>query len=275
MRCVLIPIIAGATLLAPAAPAAAQSLASRVAAAPANAAVRFQFQPKPGVCGDGEHISVRSERAGDGMTVIQHDDGSRWTTTNGRIRSDGSVRECREGPVVVELERSGGGIERATVRVGGTGAGDMVDLGTVDAAAATAFLLDERTLEGADGTSERLIFAATLAPVEIWPSLLTIARSRSIPTKARTSAIFWLSNAAGDKATDGMVSIVGDDSDEIEIRKQAVFAISRMEGERSVTELIRIARTNREPEIRRNAMFWLSRKDDTRVVEFFEEILRG
>jgi hypothetical protein len=37
--------------------------------------------------------------------------------------------------------------------------------------------------------------------------------------------------------------------------------------------LIRIAKTNKDPEIRRRALFWLGQSDDPRALALFEEIL--
>src|SRR5690606_19075204 len=91
----------------------------------------------------------------------------------------------------------------------------------------------------------------------------------------RKAAVFWLAQAAGDKATEGLSSIVGDDSDELEVRKQAVFALSQIRSDQTIDALIIIARTNREPEIRKNAMFWLGQSGSPRAIAFFEKILRA
>ena len=37
--------------------------------------------------------------------------------------------------------------------------------------------------------------------------------------------------------------------------------------------LIRIARTNREPELRKTALFWLGQSEDPRAISLFEELL--
>jgi HEAT repeat protein len=58
------------------------------------------------------------------------------------------------------------------------------------------------------------------------------------------------------------------------VRKQAVFALSQRPSDEAVPALIRIARSNREPEIRRTALFWLGQSEDPRALGLFEEILR-
>ena len=62
--------------------------------------------------------------------------------------------------------------------------------------------------------------------------------------------------------------------EDIEIRKQAVFALSQRPTEEGVPALIRIARTNRHAELRKTALFWLGQSEDPRALTLFEEILR-
>ena len=104
-------------------------------------------------------------------------------------------------------------------------------------------------------------------------TLLSIARNAK-SGELRNDAVFWLGQAAGDRATQGLKSIVGDDSDEMETRQEAVFALSQQKNEQSIPVLIEIARNNKEPKLRKSALFWLGQKhDDPRVLKLFEEIL--
>jgi HEAT repeat protein len=57
------------------------------------------------------------------------------------------------------------------------------------------------------------------------------------------------------------------------VKKRAVFALSQLRGDQGVTELIRVARTNRNPEVRKQAIFWLGQSRDPRALAFIEEIL--
>ncbi|HEX2166184.1 MAG TPA: HEAT repeat domain-containing protein [Longimicrobiales bacterium] len=257
-------LFAGAMLLAPAS-AAAQDLAGRVNAAPADATIRFTFESKPGVCGDGENIRVRSVSAGGTITGDQ----------TIRSRSDW-MGECLEGPVEVTIERTGRRVSDADVRVGGAPRAADVDLGDVATTDAVAFLLSGDVLRTtSESADDEMIFAATLAAAEIWPGLLRVARMQDLASGTRKSAVFWLAQAAGAKATEGLRCIVGDDSDEMEVRKQAIFALSQIRSDETIDALIEIARSNREPELRKNAMFWLGQSGDDRAIAFFEEILRG
>ena len=261
----LIAVLAGATLLAPAA-ASAQSLQARVDAAPANATVRFTFDARAGVCGDGERISIRNNARNGGSVTVRGREysGQDWT------------RDCVEGPVEMKIERAAGRISDAHARVGGAARTGGVDLGKVAPADAVAFLLSTGVLRDAEErAADHMVFAATLADAESWPALLHVSRDRSLDSSPRKAAVFWLSQAAGDRATEGLTSIAGDDSDEIEVRKQAVFALSQIRSDATIDALIDIARSNREPELRRNAMFWLGQSGSPRAIEFFEEVLRG
>lgn len=270
MRLHLISFVAGATLLAPNGATHAQSIAQRIASAGPDVAVHFTYEAKPGVCGNGDDIMVVGGRAGEGITVLQHVRGNVSRST-GR---DNRIENCRPGPVTIELTRRASRITEARVRVGAT---DLAarDLGAIPPVDAVSYLLNDAVRTSDRRAGERLIFASTLANAEAWPGLLTLARDRAVSDKLRETAIFWLGQAAGEKATEGLTSVIGDDSDEMEVRKSAVFALSQIKAPETIDALIRIARTNREPELRKNAIFWLAQTHDPKVVAFFEEILRG
>jgi HEAT repeat protein len=82
-----------------------------------------------------------------------------------------------------------------------------------------------------------------------------------------------LGQAAGEAAGLALDSIAGDDRGDREVRKQAIFALSQRSTNEAVPALIRIARTNDDPELRKTALFWLGQSEDPRAVTLFEEIL--
>ncbi|MFL5541907.1 MAG: HEAT repeat domain-containing protein [Longimicrobiaceae bacterium] len=236
-------------------------LAARVAAAPADGEVWMRFASRPGVCGSENGIGT--SRSGDQM-IMQHDGrGTRW--------------ECIEGPVYVALERHDGRIGKVRVRVArpwSTAGRRVTDLGTVGAREASDYLLGlaERAREGNVG--EEAIVPATLADsVTTWPALLRLTRNAALPQGTRRSAVFWLSQQAGDRITRELASFVADSEEDRDLRKHAVFALSQRPREEAVPELVRIARTHRDPEIRKTAMFWLGQSGDPRAIALFEEIL--
>jgi hypothetical protein len=242
---------AAALLLLPAA-LAGQSLAARIRAA-GEGPIHLSFAARPEVCSGGSGVVFRD--AGD--------QGDEWE------------RDCEHGPVRVSLRMRGGRVASAETHVGGrwrqgTGA---VDLGLVSAPEAAGVLLDLALPAGAAG--EQLLAAATMADsVVVWPTLLQLARNPRATEDTRRQAVFWLGQAAGVAATRGLDSIVRDGGGELEVRKQAVFALSQRPSDEGVPALIRVVRTSREPEIVRTALFWLGQSDDPRALALFEDILR-
>ena len=244
MRGMTLTLLAGMV----ASPAAAQSIAERVAAAP-DGSVRMTFAAREGVCGNGNNISVRDR--GD----------SEWEN------------DCEEGPVHVALTVEDHRVTDVKTRVGGRwrSSSRATDLGTVGAREAGEYLL--RLAESEHPAGKDAIFAATIADsFTAWPGLLRIARNESARDDARKGAIFWLGQAAGAAVTPALDSIVSDDGDR-EVKESAIFALSQRPAEEGVPALIRIARTNRDPNLRRTALFWLGQSNDPRALDLFEELL--
>jgi hypothetical protein len=237
------------------APLAAQSLAERVQAA-GNGTVRLSFAAREGVC----------SRGPGSITVLDGaEDDEEWES------------DCQRGPIRVSLRVQGGRVVDAETYVGGrwrAGRGRVMDLGLVPSQEAADLLL-ALAPQVRDDDGGELVTAATLADsVVVWPKLLRLARDTRVRDDTRRQAVFWLGQAAGDAAARGLDSIATDSGGEIEIRKQAVFALSQRPAGEGVPILIRIARTNRHPELRKTALFWLGQSEDPRALTLFEEILR-
>lgn len=253
MRLPRIPLAAAAPLFLLPASLAGQTLAARIREAGAGP-IHLSFAARPEVCGQG----------GRGIMFRDGDD-----------QDDEWESDCERGPVRVSLRMRGGRVASAENYVGGrwkpgTGA---VDLGLVSAPEAAAVLL--ALADSAGDGAEDLVAAATMADsAVVWPTLLELARNPRATEDTRRQAVFWLGHAAGVEATRGLDSILRDRGGELEVRKQAVFALSQRPRDEGVPALIRIARTSREPEIVRTALFWLGQSDDPRALALFEEILR-
>jgi hypothetical protein len=101
--------------------------------------------------------------------------------------------------------------------------------------------------------------------------LLRVARGDD-EVELRKKAIFWLGQRAGEEITRDLGELVGNESEDEEVREQAIFAISQRHDD-GVPALLQIARTNRDPRLRKRAIFWLSQSGDPRAVELFESIL--
>jgi hypothetical protein len=102
-------------------------------------------------------------------------------------------------------------------------------------------------------------------------TLFRIARSGN-EARARSEALFWLAQRAGDKVAATIRERIDQDPD-TEVKKRAVFALSQLPKDEGVPLLIQVARTNKIPEVRRQAMFWLGQSRDPRAVDFFAEVL--
>jgi hypothetical protein len=237
----------------------AQSIANRVQNAP-DGRVRFTFAAKPDVCGHGNSISrgnnFRYNWDSNGTADVEYD------------------FDCSPNPVRVVLQVNDGNVTKLNTYVGGRWravSGSVTDLGAVSTRDAADYLM-RLAATGTGSPSRDAIMAATLADsVVIWPSLSKIARDEERPSATRKQALFWLAQAAGDR-------VAGTEKEketpETEIRKQAVFALSQRRNGEAVPALIQVARNNRDPEVRRSALFWLGQSNDSRVVDFFDELLR-
>ena len=257
-------LVVTAAVIGLASPAAAQTLAARIAQAP-DGDVRVAFTAGEGVSGNGRN-------------VIQ------WGCNHGHCRqqSDGDWSDdvdwrtpCDSGPVRVALWVRGGKVASLHVYVGGQWVPrqGVTDLGRVPAPEAGRYLLSLARQAGGQ-VGERAVFAATLADsVTAWPELLRLAREETVPEATRRSAVFWVSQAAEEAATRGLDSLVEEDAIDRDVREQAVFALSQRPREEGVPALIRIAKTHSDPDIRRKAIFWLGQSHDPRALALFEDLL--
>jgi len=266
MRTIL-PIVLGTVASATALPAAAQSLEQRVAQAPQDQALIFEYAAKPGVCGDGRNL----------MRIAEAD--ARVITRNGRqmvISDRVSMRggECWLGPVRIEL-RGGTSPTELGASVGATDRPERaLDLGRVAPAEAVEFLLGAARRARSSKAAETAVFAATLAEgVDPWRELLALARDEAVPGRVRKSAVFWVGQAVSERATLGLSELVEDDDVDLDARETAVFALSQRPDAEAVPALIDIARSSPHPQLRRSAIFWLGQSRDPRALEWFEQVL--
>ena len=260
--------IAAALVLGCASAPAQSQLAGRILGV-REGTVRLSYGVREGICGDGESF-IRDRTRGEN-NFISFDD--RTSSYRGRSWRD---RPCEPGPARVAIVKSDGEISQVKLYVGGnwgSAGSDVVDLGEVAAPAAAKALI---AVAAKQRHASRAIFAATIADsVEIWPDLLTLAKDASVARETRKDAVFWLSQAAGNAATKGLSEMAEDESEDRQIRDQAVFALSQLPSDQGVPVLIRLAKSNKDPQVRRKALFWLGQSDDPRVLKLFEEILTG
>lgn len=179
---------------------------------------------------------------GRGSISIRQSDGGTTTGTVSTRRTEWED-ECEPGPVRIAVDREGGRVTGLRAYVGGRWRGEAdADLGMVEPSEATDWLL-------------------------------LVAKDVERPKSARTTAIFWVGQAAAEAATAGLSAIVDEPEGDREVRKSAVFALSQRPKDESVPALIRIAKTHRDPELRRTAIFWLGQSKDSRALAYFEDVL--
>jgi hypothetical protein len=234
----------------------AQSIARRVAAVK-DGTVRMSFASRPDVCGNGRG-SINTN----------------YSSSNGGKHRDEWQDECEHGPVRVAMDVASGELVAVRTYVGGRwkAPGDAIDLGIVSVREAVDFLLDNAA-RGSGSAARDAIFPATIADsVVVWPRLLAIAKDDNRERGVRKQAVFWVGQAVGEKATEGLAAVVGDAAADRDVRLSAVFALSQRRAE-GVTALISLARTNKDPEIRKQAIFWLGQSNDPRAIEYFESVL--
>ncbi len=231
--------------------------------------IRLSFAARENVCGDGEtFISFN------GSTIRWHGSGTSWTSSDSEW--DDWEPDCDEGPVRVILKVRNGEVRRLKTYVGGrwrNASGNVLDLEEVSPQEAANYLVS-LARHGRKSVAKDAIFPATLArDVVIWPGLLDIARDRSCREDVRKSAVFWLGQITGEKASKGLAKLADDDDLDLEVREAAIFALSQRKERKSTRHLMKIARTSPHIQLRKSALFWLAQSDDPDVLDFFEEIL--
>ena len=261
--------IAAALVLASAASAAAQDIASRVRQV-GNGTVRLTFASKPGVCGDGEsYISTRGlSDDGRGRTIFRDYRGS-YSITTGSSDYD-NFRDCEEGPLRVALQVSGGQVTEIRTYVGKSWGRD--DAMQVSARSATAYLLqlaESNTTRAGKGVFTPIILADSVEPA---PDLVRLAKNRSVPRETRKSAIFWAGQIGDASIIREITSLIRDEDQEV--GKSALFAISQQKNDDAARALITAARDKSlSSEVRKSAVFWLGQTASDRATEGLKDMI--
>ncbi|HKG91236.1 MAG TPA: hypothetical protein VKA84_05070 [Gemmatimonadaceae bacterium] len=268
-------LLTAAALCLTAIPAAAQSIASRVAKAP-DGVVQMRFAGRSGVCGDGRNVVAYGRALFVHPTMESY---GRWSGVN-----------CAPGPVRVVLTVRGGEVTALRTHVGGELASalatgrEATDLGTVEPADAAAYLLDLAARAPGQLSRDAVLPAALAAEVSVTAPLLRIAGDRNRPTGTRQRALQWV-GVDGDRsaaaeleriaASGGGAADAGrgagrkEDDDSYyprAVRESALFALSRLDGGAGTDAILRFARGGAGDHwLRPKAVFWLSQTDDPRA----------
>jgi hypothetical protein len=133
------------------------------------------------------------------------------------------------------------------------------------------------------------------------PALMGLARNGS--PAVRKAAVFWLGQSENRSAFALVRSIAANESESVELRRSAVFALgqgetpvadlvalyrtvkpdrvreqvifvlSQRDEDAATTALIDIARGDADRQMRRKALFWLAQKDDPRVTKLITDLV--
>lgn len=259
-RLTWIPVIA---IAASATTLNAQDIAAR-ARAVGDGTLRFSYPVKEGVCGTGNG-SISNINGKD----------RNWITNNG-VRNGWEV-ECEPGPGRVALSIARGRVTDVRFYVGGRwrAASDGVeDIGTVPARVASEYFQDLIENAPDDVANDAFVPAIVADAPDPYGTMLRVAKDERRSRKVRNSAVFWLGQGAGEVATRELSNMVGSDTVDREVRQQAVFALSQQQGEAGVDALIRVVRTNRDPELRKSALFWLGQSNHPKGLALIEELIK-
>jgi HEAT repeat protein len=250
LRAALVSLSGISALTALSATLGAQSLGSRVAAAP-DGAVRVQVDSRVGVCGDGRDlIGYRSAVFARNFQSF----GGHWNSTR-----------CEPGPLRVTLNVADGRVTQLRTQVGGSWSdaeSRVTDLGVVPPHEASSYFFSlVPQLESARGKDRLLIPAVLADDVPVIQPLLALARDDRRTEDTRRSAIMWLGLLGDASVVPALVQFARDDESEGKARKKglgntAMAALGSLEGDAGVSALIDLSR-NGSVETRRQAVFWL------------------
>ncbi|HEV2178930.1 MAG TPA: HEAT repeat domain-containing protein, partial [Gemmatimonadaceae bacterium] len=101
--------------------------------------------------------------------------------------------------------------------------------------------------------------------------LLGIVTDSARPVDVRKQALFWAGQGEA-LTTSDLAALYGRLHDDT-MQRQAIFVLSQRDDSAATDALMRIARSDPEPDLRKQAMFWLGQKNDPRVAKFLADIL--
>jgi HEAT repeat protein len=258
--------VAFIALSLPLADSAAQSLGARVDAAPAGH-VQFSFAARPGVCGNGR-------------TYIQTAPGSYTGSFSTSVVETLRAEPCEPGPVRVLLDRANREIIAVQTYVGpATLLPANTDLGRVRTQEAVDYLLGlAARSEGRVGRDA--IFPASLADSAVTVNgLISVARNQALPRETRSTALSHVGRSdrlptIPANVVETLVTVARDESDNLQVRKQAITVLGRLEHGTGVPQLIDLARQPNSVWLAREAMGVLASSGDPRARSYLRSAVQ-
>lgn len=262
LTALLICTVGSAVSMAPTTAQAQRNVGERIAAV-RTGTIRMTFAARDGVCGDGMNwFRMRGT-------------GYSGSFTNGNMSGTRDVNvTCARGPVRLVIVRDGGETTHLRYYVGGTWKADTgyIDFGNVSAPDIGEWLLNLAETGGVKPARSAITVATITDSVNATSSLLRIVKNDDRPADVRSSALNWLGEVAGDKVASTLDSIAYEPGDR-EVRRQAIYAVSRRPADEAVPALLKMAETLPDRELRRTAVQWLVRSKDPRAVQWLQQQL--
>jgi HEAT repeat protein len=253
-------------LVLPLASIGGQSLARRISSAP-DGRVQFNFDARPGVCGNGR-------------SYIQTGPNSFTGSFDDTRRMDA----CVAGPVRVVLDRADHDVFSLHTYVGPLSVDPgTTDLGAVRPSEAVDYLLS-LARDGDGRVGRDAIMPAMLADDAVPTSaLLQIARDQSRSRETRRAALSWLGQSSGAEGplprsvSEAILQIARDETDNMEVRRSALNVLSRLDQGTGIPPLIELARANLTGDrtwLSRESLAALARSGDPRARDFLRVVVQ-
>ena len=264
----------------------ASTIAARVASAP-DGEVRMTYASRPDACGDGSsNISF----------------GHSFTSGSTRGFDSWSGSRCLHGPARVALTVRDHQVVAVQPRIGGawSSTGTTLDLGTVPAAQAAAYLVSLAPKLPAKKPQRSALLAAVLADsAAIAPDLQRLARDGSVPAvsalgmleedgvpalmdvarsgneEVRKSAVFWLGQSDEPRARAVVRSVIDDEKETTAVRRSAIFAYGQQRNGSPVQDLVAMYGRLRDPKLREHVIFVLSQREEPAATDALIDIARS
>lgn len=137
-------------------------------------------------------------------------------------------------------------------------AGEIVDLGTVDAAASVFWL--ERQIGAAGPETGSAIAALAMHAGNTARDALIAVAGTGRPTEQRRNAVFWMGQVRAHDSAEMLTRLMFDDADP-ELRAHAAFSLSQSDVPERFASLQRLATTDSSGQVRARAWFWLAQTE--------------
>ena len=102
---------------------------------------------------------------------------------------------------------------------------------------------------------------------------MEIVTDESEDTEIRKQALFWAGQSDAIDP-DGIVKVYKSTKDR-ELREQAVFALSQRSEKAAIKAMIELARTEKDRELRKNLLFWIGQSDSQEAEDYLLEVINN